>query len=451
MDNSRALSEQYDIVIVGGRPAGASLAARLGARGIRVLVMDRADFPSAPGVPSCPVIYPSAMRLLDEIGIEEKSYARGALKIRNFAIEFGAHFTAPLKMVEAHGRDYIYSVDRVPFDLALWDHLARYPSVTRRARFSFDDLLRDDTGRVIGVVGHAEGEAPVHIHAGCVVGADGRFSLVGRKAGARVTEDHPDITSTAYFADWEGVRDLPGGVDPGILIEATARGLNVMFFPLANGRTTVCTHARSDRVEIDGDAEAYYLATLQSLPGVRRRLEGARQVSSLLGVKKIANRYYDFGGPGWVLVGDAVCQKDPVDGQGIYDALIETKVLDEALAAWHAGTKTFDEALAAYREGAMAETHPMFAATMERLKRELYEEPPELVIKTLMRWMLNDPEYQRRFLLFLSRAIPPESWLPPSLMPAAAMRGMIGDMRRWFGRGEPDPAPTSRRTSVVHG
>ncbi|HEU4758513.1 MAG TPA: FAD-dependent monooxygenase, partial [Dehalococcoidia bacterium] len=66
---------QYDVVIVGGRPAGATLAARLGARGHSVLVLDRAAFPSAPAVPSSPTVHPGGMRLLDELGIEERRYA----------------------------------------------------------------------------------------------------------------------------------------------------------------------------------------------------------------------------------------------------------------------------------------------------------------------------------------------------------------------------------------
>ena len=66
----------YDVIIVGGRPAGATLAARLGRQGLRVLLLERATFPSAPAA-SCPVIYPATMRLLDEIGADEREYARG--------------------------------------------------------------------------------------------------------------------------------------------------------------------------------------------------------------------------------------------------------------------------------------------------------------------------------------------------------------------------------------
>jgi hypothetical protein len=158
-------------------------------------------------------------------------------------------------------------------------------------------------------------------------------------------------------------------------------------------------------------------------------------VSPVVGVKRIANRYLDAGGTGWVLVGDAVHHKDPVDGQGIYDALIGSKILAEVLADVRAGSLTFDAGLARYRERLRAETHGMFLATMDRLKRELYTEPPEIVIRTLMRWLVTDPRYQRRFLQFLCRDIPAEGWLPPSLVRDAAIRGVLGDLRRLVRRG----------------
>ncbi len=67
--------------------------------------------------------------------------------------------------------------------------------------------------------------------------------------------------------------------------------------------------------------------------------------------------------------------------------------------------------------------------TLERLEKELYEEPPEIVVRTLIRWFLNDPEYQRQFLLYLSRSIPPKGWLSGTLLRGAAMRGALGDLR----------------------
>jgi 2-polyprenyl-6-methoxyphenol hydroxylase-like FAD-dependent oxidoreductase len=437
MEQPRDTQAQHDVIIVGGRPAGASLAARLGARGRRVLVVDRAEFPSAPAVPSCPVIYPAAMELLDEIGVAESDYAAGAIKIRSFVIEFHTYFEANMKVCASRGREYVYGIDRAPFDHAIWESLARFPTVTARAGFTFDELIRDAAGAVIGIQGHAEGGAEERHLAPCVVGADGRFSAVARKAGARVTEDRPEHVSTVFFGDWEGVRPFGDDSAPQVHIHATGRGTDVLHIPLPSGRTTICTHQRADRVDVRGDAEAYYHGVLDSYASVRRRTQGAKRVTPVLGMKRVGNRYLEAGGPGWVLVGDALHHKDPVDGQGIYDALLEAKRLDEALASVDAGTRTFAEAVAWYDKRVQEDTHGMFVATMERLKNELYAEPPPLVARTLVRWLLLDPAYQERFVRFLYRDIAPEGWLSPALVSGAVVRGVLGDLRGLFGRPRP--------------
>jgi 2-polyprenyl-6-methoxyphenol hydroxylase-like FAD-dependent oxidoreductase len=418
----------FDVVIVGGRPAGASLAARLGARGARVLVVDKADLRTQPAVPSCPVVYPSAMRLLDEIGLPEAAYGDESARCRQLEIQFDTHFTARFGIPPMFGRDHVYGIDRARFDHALWLHLATFPSVTTRRGFAFQDLVRDADGTVIGIEGQQDDGPKETIRARCVVGADGRFSLVARRAGAKVIDDHPEHVSSVYFADWEGL-ELPTAGERPAQIFATGRGTNVMFLPMPGGRICVCTHMRADRVDVDSDAEGFYKGVLQRHPWVQKRLAGARQVGPLVGLKRIANRYNEAGGPGWVLVGDAIHQKDPVDGQGIYDALIEAKILDEELAPLLAGERAFAPCLDAYRRRVDAATRPMFLATLERLKRELYEEPPTLVIKTLIRWLLTDPEYQSRFIRFLGRDIPPETWMTPALMRACVGRGMVRDMK----------------------
>ncbi len=419
----------FEVIIVGGRPAGASLAARLGARGVRVLVIDKADLRSQPAVPSCPVIYPAAMRLLDEIGLDEAAYAAVSERCAVLEINFHPHFKATIEVPSMFGRDYVYGLDRALFDHVLWTHLERFPSVTTRRGFAFVDLVRDAGGEVIGIEGQ-EGDGPKEtIRARCVVGADGRFSLVARRAGAKVIADHPEHASTVYFSDWVGV-DASTATGRPTQIYATGRGTNVMFFPLRDGRICVATHMRADRVDVGGDAEAFYDGVLQRYPWVQERLGGGHRVGPFLGMKRIANRYMEAGGPGWILIGDALHHKDPVDGQGIYDALIEAKILDEEVAPFVAGERSFAPTLDAYRRRVDAATRPMFKATLDRLKRELYEEPPTLVIKTLIRWMLTDPEYQSRFVRFLGRDLAPETWLTPALMRACAARGVVRDVRR---------------------
>ena len=84
--------------------------------------------------------------------------------------------------------------------------------------------------------------------------------------------------------------------------------------------------------------------------------------------------------------------------------------------------------MARYTAEVQAATHPMFVATTTRLRRELYEEPPVPVIRTLIRWWMTDPEYQSRFLRYLDRDLPADRWLTPGLALGAALRGMGRDV-----------------------
>jgi 2-polyprenyl-6-methoxyphenol hydroxylase-like FAD-dependent oxidoreductase len=262
-----------------------------------------------------------------------------------------------MKVPEMFGRDYMYGVDRRRFDALLWDHLARFPAVSRRDGISVTGMLRGADDTVVGVVAREHGGPEEQIRARCVVGADGRFSLVARQVGAPVVEEDSQHVSTVYYADWENVAPFRPGVHGGH-IHATGRGLDVLFFPMPDGRFSINTHERADRVRIEGDAEGYYHGVLRRLPGVWRRLEGAHRVSEVIGIKRIGNAYREASGAGWVLVGDALHYKDPVDGQGIYDALISARYLDAELGPWLAGQQPWETAMTAYVAGVRARPMP---------------------------------------------------------------------------------------------
>ena len=73
--------------------------------------------------------------------------------------------------------------------------------------------------------------------------------------------------------------------------------------------------------------------------------------------------------------------------------------------------------------------HGAFVPRRVPVGGELYEEPPTAVIRTLIRWMLTDPESQSRFVRFLGRDIPPEGWMTPALMRPCATREAMRDVR----------------------
>lgn len=432
----------FDVVIVGGRVAGASLAIRLGRAGKRVLLVDRATFPSRPTVPSCPIVHAGTMALLDELGVDEASYADETARFSTLVLGFDGKFMARASVPRAHGRDYVMGIDRATFDQALWDRVGAFPSVERRSGFAFEELVKDARGRVIGIRGTdarpdgdtAGGGAQRVFRAPWVIGADGRYSAVARKANARVTEDS-DRVSTVYYADWTGLTPPSPAISADtrcMQVLTNGRGANLLLFPMPEGKTTIGTHERADQVSVEGDAEAYYARTIDSFSFARARLHRAKRASSLVGIKKIANRYVEPGGPGWLLVGDAAHMKDPVDGQGIYDALLETKILAELLCSpgrQGGDSAGVDTLPARWAVELRAATHGFFVETLGRLQRELYTTPPPIAVRTALKWLMTDPVYHERFFQFATRSIRPEGWMNAKLVAGCMARGIARDLR----------------------
>src|SRR5690606_21944520 len=124
---------------------------------------------------------------------------------------------------------------------------------------------------------------------------------------------------------------------------------------------------------------------------------------------------------------------DPLDGQGIYDALLETKILAQAIIDWKQNDLTWEEAGAQYQSQMIDATHPMFMQTIGRVKQEVHTEAPEFLLKTYVRWMLNNADYQTQFLRYISRAIDPgEFKTEPSISPKILLSGLSADIRKRF-------------------
>lgn len=428
------------VVIIGGRPAGASLAARLGRAGIPVQIVERSQFPSYPAV-STPFLLAHAMALLDEIDIPESEYARGAPRMSEAVLELHHYFRARLRLGEFGGRDYYYAVDRSIFDDALWRHLERYPSVTTRAGWSATEVLRNSDGFAVGIRARERASRRTEdILAGCVIGADGRYSFVARQMEAAITHRRTDLDTHAYYAFWTDVADYDEtGVAMGH-IHSSADGWGVVFMPMANGRISVMVQTQSELFEqAQGTPMEIYRRALEERPHVWRRLRSARMVSEVSGIKRMGNLFRDHGGDGWALVGDAYHQKDSIDAQGMYDALQGGKLLAEELIAWHRGDKSWNQAVAAYGERVYADARPMFDATMDRVKRETYSIPPPFVAKNVLRWLIDDPAYKERYGKLLTRRIDPRRFVTGGLVAGALMRGLWGDIKRMFTR-RPNPA-----------
>jgi len=412
----------FDVIIVGGRCAGASLAIRLAQQKLNVLVIDRATFPSLPAVASSPVIFEGTMKMLDELGMAEEDYSLPGSRADHFALNFVGHFDViiPVSRRLKLERNYIRGLERAHFDYAMWKKMQTFaPYITLRQGFGMVDVVRDSSGKINGIVGKESKGSEETFTADLVVGADGRFSITAHKVGAKVVEERNTHTTGGYEAQWEGVLPYKKGLSAEVSFYNTARGFSTLFMPIGEGQYYAGVYMRAQDVQRgQQSAQDYYIASLKRIPDTWKRLEGAKQITELEGIRPIENGYREAYGPGWALVGDAFHYKDPLDGQGVYDALTETKILAEVIGQWKSGNLTWDQAGAQYKERAWEFSYPMFNMTTARVQREMHSFPPNLVINTLIRWQLSDPEYQTNFLRALARVGSP---LDVAATPSPAM------------------------------
>jgi flavin-dependent dehydrogenase len=406
MTGAFMVNQHYDVIIIGGRCAGSSLALRLADHNLNILLVDRATFPSLPGVPSGPFVHPGTMRLIDELGIPESEYTHPGSRIDRFAVQYGGYFEAIMPTAQMLlDRNYFYGIDRHLFDNTFWKRAANATGVTVREGFAVTAMLKDAAGTVNGIVGKTSDGTEETFSADLVVGADGRFSFAARQFGAQVVEEQNQHTSAAYFADWENVDDYAPDQPNAIATYNSGKGFMLLVIPIAERKYIVSNYMRSADAHFGGQGmEQAYLESLQRVAPLWNRLKNARRVTDIVGMRPIENGYRQAYGANWALVGDAVHYKDPADGQGIYDALLETKLLAQAILDWKQNGTAWVSAGATYQQQMLAATKPKFKETVQNVRQTLYTNVPAFVGKTLVRWVMNNPFFQKRFLRSLSRA-----------------------------------------------
>ena len=201
---SRRETDQYDVVVVGARCAGAATARLLAARGLRVAILDRTDPGRDPlsthGIVRGGVVQLSRWGLLDRV------LATGAPPVRE--VTFGApdgERTVPVK--ERAGVDHLVAPRRRVLDVLLVE-AAVEAGVTVRTDVSVIGLLRDGGGAVRGVTARTRRGHDLAVRARHVVGADGVRSTIARLVAAPVRRSFDADVAIFYAyvagAAWRG-------------------------------------------------------------------------------------------------------------------------------------------------------------------------------------------------------------------------------------------------------
>jgi flavin-dependent dehydrogenase len=357
------VTQPYDAIIVGARCAGSPTAMLLARSGHRVLLVDRATFPS--DTISTHLIHPPGIAALERWGLLDAVLATGIPPTDTYSFDFG-----PFTISGAPGMDgtpVAYAPRRTVLDKLLVD-AASEAGAEVRERFTVESLVVDD-GRVVGVRGHAKGGKTVTEHARVVIGADGRYSVVADTVGAEEYHEKPQL-QVSYYSYWSGLSmngRFESSVRPGLAFAA---------WPTNDDLTLVIAGRSIDEFEaVRGDIEGSYLETLEIAPEFADRVRGAKREERFVGTA-VRGYFRKPFGPGWALVGDAGYNKDFITAHGIHDAFRDAELCATALDESFAGRRSFEDAMREYQTRRDEKVLPMYEFTAELAT--LAPPPPEM-------------------------------------------------------------------------
>ncbi|HEU4430901.1 MAG TPA: NAD(P)/FAD-dependent oxidoreductase [Myxococcota bacterium] len=319
------VSSSYDVVVIGGGPAGASAGAMLAIGGRSVLVLERERFPRFHIGES---LLPAIWDLVDRIGVRE------ALENAGFTIKQGVMFgmfnaAEDVKLLTAEYPEYFprpwtYHVERAKFDQILLDNARAKGADVREEWTVHEVIFEGDTA--VGVMAGSNGAPPQRIDCKVVVDATGRDCLLARHLGWRRPD--PTLNKISHFAHYTGcVRRDPTevvGTIAEVLPTSSATDIHTIdggwlwFIPLSNDVVSVGAVLDAKVARSMGeDPQARLDAAIGACHKMSRWMADAKQTLEVQTISNVSYLNDRFVGNGFVLIGDSAMFIDPIFSAGV--------------------------------------------------------------------------------------------------------------------------------------
>ena len=293
------MCETYDAIIVGARCAGSATAMLLARKGYRVLLVDRATFPS--DTVSTHVIHPAGIATLSRWGLLDRLVATGMPAIAKYAFDFG-----PLTIEGTPGAisaPVSYCPRRTILDKLMIDSAAEAGAEVREG-CTVTEVLTGDGG-VTGIRGRMRDGALIEEHARVVIGADGRRSLVAESVHAPRYNEKPPLLAS-YYAYFSGL-PMTGRFE---IYARPKRGFAAA--PTHDGLTMIVVGwPYAEFAQNQKDLETHFFNALDLAPEFAARVSEGHRETNFAGTP-VPNFFRKPYGAGWVLVGDAGYNRIPL-------------------------------------------------------------------------------------------------------------------------------------------
>ncbi len=371
----------YDVIVVGARCAGASTALLLARQGHRVMMVDRAAFPSDMRM-STHLVWPSGLAALARWGLLDALVETGCPPLPEAVFDLGP-FALRGGLPPVEGISVAYAPRRTVLDGLLVD-AAVAAGAELWEGVSVEELLSDGDA-VVGIRGRTGGRT-VTARATMVIGADGMRSRVAELVGADRYHTRPVVSGT-HWSYWSGM--------PAEWALYPREGFTVLTLPTHDDLTLVGVDWpidawRAVRADIAG---AHSRAVGNANPELGEQLAAGRREERWVGGATPGFFRTPFG-PGWALVGDAGYTKSPCTAQGISNAFLHAELLANAVHNGLTGRRPMAEALAGYQSRRDTAALPMYEFTSEMARMQ----PPTPEQEATFAAMHADRALTERFL-----------------------------------------------------
>jgi len=332
------MKTDYDAIVIGARVAGSITSTLLGEYGHKVLLLDRAHFPS--DTLSTHFFRSFSLKSFDRMGVFDQVQSAAPHMVEMFNDIDGHAWSEPI--VDKNGINYFMCVRRITLDDILTNRVRKESNVNFLEGARFMDVLRED-GSIVGAKwsddsGDHEATAKV------VIGADGFYSQVAKLVEPKVEDSEP-VRRAMYYSYFQ---NLPSHRPPAA--EFHFRGDRLVYVFSTDADLTLIA-VSVPISEFDGfrkDAEGEMMSFVKTLPDIAPRLEKAEMVAPIKGAGNIPC-YMKFPyGDGWALVGDSALVFDPWSGQGIDHASQHAAFLADSLHEYFENKKTWQDAMSEY-------------------------------------------------------------------------------------------------------
>ena len=317
-----------EVFVLGGGPAGSTIATLLAERGRDVVIVEKDRHPRFHIGES---LLPLNVLLFDKLGIRDKIERIGLHK-------YGAEFNSPqhantvtLDFACAWDRSYPYSyhVRRSEFDQVLWEHCIEKGARGMEGTRVIDVALREDG---VHVTTRDEAGSEQQWRAQFFVDASGRDTFLANKFG--VKHKNRKHNSAALYGHFTGAKRLSGREEGNISLFWFDHGW-FWFIPLRDGTTSVGAvcwpyYLKSRKT----DPTTFFHRTIALSPGLAERLKDARLINEVTATGNYSYQADHMTGHRYIMLGDAFAFVDPVFSAGVYLAMNSAFAGAEVVDTW---------------------------------------------------------------------------------------------------------------------